>query len=51
LRRLLDGTASYQKHKTRIVMEPHTFRAMLLLLYGELCKNSNGLKSLGNCAW
>ena len=29
LRRLLDSTASYQKHKTRIVMEPHTFRAML----------------------
>lgn len=34
LRRLLDDTTSYQKHKTRIVMEPHTFRTILLLLYG-----------------
>ena len=34
LRRLLDGTASYQKHQSIILMEPHTFRAILLLLYG-----------------
>src|SRR5215471_1015835 len=43
LRRLLDGTASYQKHKTRIVMEPHTFRAMLLLLYGAGLRVSEAL--------
>jgi integrase/recombinase XerD len=43
LRRLFDGTASYQKHKTRIVMEPHTFRAMLLLLYGAGLRVSEAL--------
>src|SRR5437899_2244048 len=43
LRSLLDGTASYQKHKTRIVMEPHTFRAMLLLLYGAGLRVSEAL--------
>jgi site-specific recombinase XerD len=43
LRRLLDGTASYQKHKTRIVMEPLTFRAMLLLLYGAGLRVSEAL--------
>jgi integrase len=43
LRRLLDGTASYQKHKTRIVMEPHTFRAILLLLYGAALRVSEAL--------
>jgi integrase/recombinase XerD len=43
LRRLLDSTASYQKHKTRIVMEPHTFRAILLLLYGAALRVSEAL--------
>ena len=43
LRRLLDGTASYQKHKTRILMEPHTFRAILLLLYGAALRVSEAL--------
>ena len=43
LRRLLDGTGSYQKHKTRIVMEPHTFRAILLLLYGAALRVSEAL--------
>jgi integrase/recombinase XerD len=43
LRRLLDGTASYQKHKTRIVMEPHTFRAILLLLYGAALRVNEAL--------
>ena len=43
LRRLLDGTASYQKHKTRILMEPHTFRAILLLLYGAGLRVSEAL--------
>jgi len=43
LRRLLDGTASYQKHKTRILMEPHTFRAILLLLYGGGLRVSEAL--------
>jgi integrase/recombinase XerD len=32
LQRLLDGTTSYQKQ--RIQMEPHTFRTVLLTLYG-----------------
>jgi len=41
--RLLDGTASYQKHKMRIVMEPHTFRAILLLLYGAALRVSEAL--------
>ena len=40
LRLLLAGTASYQKHKSRILMEPHTFRAMLLLLYGAALRVS-----------
>ena len=43
LRRLLDGTASYQKHKTRILMEPHTYRAILLLLYGAGLRVSEAL--------
>ena len=43
LRRLLDSTTSYQKHKTRIVMEPHTFRAILLLLYGAALRVSEAL--------
>ena len=43
LRRLLDGTAAYQKHQTRIVMEPHTFRAILLLLYGAGLRVSEAL--------
>src|SRR5437016_7108224 len=43
LRRLLDSTTSYQKHKTRIVMEPHTFRAVLLLLYGAALRVSEAL--------
>jgi site-specific recombinase XerD len=43
LRRLLDGTGSYQKHKTRIVIEPHTFRAILLLLYGAALRVSEAL--------
>lgn len=43
LRRLLEGTASYQKHKSRILMEPHTFRAILLLLYGAGLRVSEGL--------
>jgi integrase/recombinase XerD len=43
LRRLLNGTASYQKHKTRILMEPHTFRALLLLLYGAMLRVSEAL--------
>jgi len=43
LRLLLAGTASYQKHKSRILMEPHTFRAMLLLLYGAALRVSEAL--------
>jgi integrase/recombinase XerD len=43
LRKLLDGTVSYQKHKTRILMEPHTFRAILLLLYGAGLRVSEAL--------
>jgi site-specific recombinase XerD len=43
LRRLLDGTASYQKHKSRILMERHTFRAILLLLYGAGLRVSEAL--------
>jgi site-specific recombinase XerD len=43
LHRLLEGTASYQKHKSRILMEPHTFRAILLLLYGAGLRVSEGL--------
>ena len=43
LRRLLDGTTSYQKHKSRILMEPHTFRAILLLLYGAGLRVSEAL--------
>jgi integrase/recombinase XerD len=41
LRRLLDGTASYQKQ--RILMEPHTFRTILLLLYGAGLRVSEAL--------
>jgi site-specific recombinase XerD len=37
--RLLDGTASYQKH----FMEQHTFRAILLLLYGAALRVSEAL--------
>jgi site-specific recombinase XerD len=41
LRRLLDGTASYQKQ--RILLEPYTFRAALLLLYGAGLRLSEAL--------
>jgi integrase/recombinase XerD len=41
LRRLLNGTASYQKQ--RILMEPHTFRTILLLLYGAALRVSEAL--------
>jgi len=43
LRRLLNGTASYQKLQSRILMEPHTFRAILLLLYGAGLRISEAL--------
>jgi len=43
LRCLLDGTASYQIHKSRILLEPHTFRAILLLLYGAGLRVSEAL--------
>ena len=43
LRRLLKGTAFYQKLKPRILMEPHTFRATLLLLYGAGLRVSEAL--------
>lgn len=42
LRRLLDGTASYQKQ--RILLEPYTFRAALLLLYGAGLRLSEALR-------
>jgi integrase/recombinase XerD len=41
LRRLLDGTSGYQKQ--RIHMEPHTFRTILLALYGAALRVSEGL--------
>jgi integrase/recombinase XerD len=41
LRRLLDGTDSYQKQ--RILLEPYTFRAALLLLYGAGLRLSEAL--------
>jgi len=41
LRRLLDGTASYQKRQ--VLLEPHTFRAALLLLYGAGLRLSEAL--------
>lgn len=41
LQRLLDGTASYQKQ--RILMEPHTFRTILLALYGSALRVSECL--------
>ncbi len=40
---LYSRTASYQKHKTRILMEPHPFRAILLLLYGAALRVSEAL--------
>jgi site-specific recombinase XerD len=43
LRRLLNGTAFYQKLKSRILIEPHTFRAALLLLYGAGLRVSEAL--------
>lgn len=42
LRRLLNGTASYQKQ--RILLEPYTFRAALLLLYGAGLRLSEALR-------
>ena len=41
LRRLLDGTTSYQKQ--RLLMEPNTFRTILLTLYGAALRASEGL--------
>lgn len=41
LQRLLDGTVSYQKQ--RILMEPHTFRTILLALYGSALRVSECL--------
>lgn len=43
LRRLLSGTAFYQKLKSRILMESPTFRAILLLLYGAGLRVSEAL--------
>ena len=39
--RLLDATTSYRK--THILLEPHTFRAILLLLYGAALRISEAL--------
>jgi site-specific recombinase XerD len=41
LQRLLDGTASYQKQ--RIQVEPHTFRTILLALYGAALREGEAL--------
>ena len=41
LQRLLDGTISYQKQ--RIQMEPHTFRTILLSLYGAALREGECL--------
>jgi integrase/recombinase XerD len=41
LQRLLDGTTSYQKQ--RIDMEPHTFRSILLALYGAALREGECL--------
>ena len=41
MQRLLDGTASYQKQ--RIQMEPHTFRTILLALYGAALREGECL--------
>ena len=41
LQRLLDGTAYYQKQ--RIQMEPHTFRTILLTLYGAALREGECL--------
>lgn len=41
LRRLLDGTAHYQKQ--RIQLEPHTFRTILLTLYGAALREGECL--------
>ena len=41
LQRLLDGTSRYQKQ--RIHMEPHTFRTILLVLYGAALRVSECL--------
>jgi integrase/recombinase XerD len=41
LRRLLNGTDSYQKRQ--VLLEPHTFRAALLLLYGAGLRLSEAL--------
>jgi len=37
LHRLLEGTASYQKHKSRILMEPHTFERYCSCCMGPAC--------------
>jgi integrase/recombinase XerD len=41
VRRLLDATTSYRR--THILLEPHTFRAVLLLLYGAGLRISEAL--------
>ncbi len=41
LQRLVDGTTSYQKQ--RIQLEPHTFRTILLVLYGAALREGEGL--------
>jgi site-specific recombinase XerD len=41
LQRLLDGTSNYQKQ--RIQMEPHTFRTILLALYGAALREGECL--------
>lgn len=41
LQRLLDGTTSYQKQ--RIQLEPHTFRTILLALYGAALREGESL--------
>ena len=41
LQRLLDGTTNYQKQ--RIQMEPHTFRTILLALYGAALREGECL--------
>jgi site-specific recombinase XerD len=43
LRRLLDATTSYRKQTRRDKLEPHTFRAILLLLYGAGLRISEAL--------